>query len=194
MAQGSTTRARKHETHVHSKSKSESEIRSAAQTEVSGEPLWLRTFPFRGFDWDTAIRTYDRHVFVGLLAAGLGPKQARELIPRVWMQLCQQYAEGNITEIQLPDRAIEEAQRVAEAVLANPRPTPRRMSPDAFNRAQVVLLSCPPSSQRVFRMVYENPGLLHREVARETGLSVARVRQILCEVRKAIRRTIEEDV
>jgi DNA-directed RNA polymerase specialized sigma24 family protein len=39
--------------------------------------------------------------------------------------------------------------------------------------------------------VYEDPGVPHAEVAVKVGLSVQRVRQILCEVRKTLREALE---
>ena len=55
---------------------------------------------------------------------------------------------------------------------------------DAFDQ-------CSTSAQNVFRTVYEEPGLSHSEAAAKLGLSVQRVRQVICEVRKKLRRAID---
>jgi RNA polymerase sigma-70 factor (ECF subfamily) len=41
-------------------------------------------------------------------------------------------------------------------------------------------------------LIYENPDLPHAEAAAQVGLSVQRVRQILCEVRKRLRAVLSE--
>ena len=53
------------------------------------------------------------------------------------------------------------------------------------------LRRCPPRAQQVFEEVYGLPGASHSEVARRLGISVQRVRQIICEVRARLRRTLE---
>lgn len=170
-----------------------------------------RTSP-TDFDWNSAIRNYDRRVFLSLLALGLGPEQARELKQKTWTRLLEKYAEGALTEIHLPGLAIRQARflgldalkrggkatgkedKTLEAI-PDPGASPeiKALTKQQLGRAQAALLGCSPSSQRVFRMVYENPGMAHRAVAQQVGLSVQRVRQILCEVRKAVRQAIDEE-
>jgi RNA polymerase sigma-70 factor (ECF subfamily) len=45
----------------------------------------------------------------------------------------------------------------------------------------------------VFRLAYGGEGLSHAEVARRVGLSLQRVRQILCEVRAKLREAMQGD-
>ena len=55
-----------------------------------------------------------------------------------------------------------------------------------------VLATCSASAQAVFRALYDDPPPSHDVVAKRVGLSVQRVRQILCEVRKKIREALEK--
>jgi DNA-directed RNA polymerase specialized sigma24 family protein len=59
--------------------------------------------------------------------------------------------------------------------------------------AEKVLARCSTSARTVFRLAYGNPPLAHVDIAREAGLSLQRVRQILCEVRKELRVALEMD-
>jgi hypothetical protein len=47
------------------------------------------------------------------------------------------------------------------------------------------------SAKKVFRLVYATPGGSCASAAQEVGLSLQRVRQILCETRSHIRRAME---
>jgi RNA polymerase sigma-70 factor (ECF subfamily) len=60
-------------------------------------------------------------------------------------------------------------------------------------RAVDVLSRCSPSARRVFRLAYGGEGLSHSEVAQRVGLSLQRVRQILCEVRAKLRLELERE-
>jgi RNA polymerase sigma-70 factor (ECF subfamily) len=53
------------------------------------------------------------------------------------------------------------------------------------------LSRCSVRAQQVFHAVYGPGGESHADVARRCGLSVQRVRQILCEVRGRLRRALE---
>jgi RNA polymerase sigma-70 factor (ECF subfamily) len=54
-----------------------------------------------------------------------------------------------------------------------------------------VLSACSDSAKKVFRLAYGGDGLSHAEVAERVGLSLQRVRQILCEVRAKLRTALE---
>jgi RNA polymerase sigma-70 factor (ECF subfamily) len=54
------------------------------------------------------------------------------------------------------------------------------------------LRRCPSRAQQVFREVYGPAEASHADVARRLGLSVQRVRQIVCEVRARLRRALED--
>jgi len=56
------------------------------------------------------------------------------------------------------------------------------------------LSRCSPNARSVFRLVYGGEGLDHAQVAERLGLSLQRVRQIVCEVRKLLRGAVEGSV
>jgi RNA polymerase sigma-70 factor (ECF subfamily) len=66
------------------------------------------------------------------------------------------------------------------------------MSKQQLDRLRARLRTCAPSAQQVFRLVYEEL-LGHEQVATRVGLSLQRVRQILCELRKELRGAIVVD-
>ncbi len=160
--------------------------------------------------WDSAIRRYDRKVFLSLLALGLSPEQAREIAQTTWTKLMEKKAEGELDELQLPGLAIRQArflalndlqrrqtqQRVLAAV-PDPGPTPDveqiAMSRQQLDRILDALAECSPIAKRIFRLVYASPRMSHAETARTVGLSLQRVRQTLCETRKHIRHAIERN-
>jgi DNA-directed RNA polymerase specialized sigma24 family protein len=84
-------------------------------------------------------------------------------------------------------------QAMPAAIDGGPSVEDRLLGREQLRRAQQALAACSPSAQRTFGLVYEQPGLAHAEVARQMGLSLQRVRQILCEVRQRIRSAIEGD-
>ena len=53
------------------------------------------------------------------------------------------------------------------------------------------LATCSPTARKVFRLVYATPDGSAARAAQEIGLSLQRVRQILCETRSHIRRALE---
>ena len=55
------------------------------------------------------------------------------------------------------------------------------------------LATCSPTARKVFRLVYATPGGNAASAAKELGLSLQRVRQILCETRVQFARAIEEE-
>ena len=60
------------------------------------------------------------------------------------------------------------------------------------DRVLAALSTCTPTAKKVFRLVYATPGGNAASAAREVGLSLQRVRQILCETRAHIRSSLEE--
>jgi len=69
----------------------------------------------------------------------------------------------------------------------------RLISHERLVRAQAIVAGLHPSARRVFKLVYDDPEISHAAAARETGLSVQRVRQIICEVRSKLRVALEDD-
>lgn len=161
--------------------------------------------------WDVLILRYNHKVVVSLLARGVRIDSARELAQDTWARLVQQQQEGKLTRLCLPSLAITQAsflwldalrRRVpsgASSHSAAELPDPaagqeeRLLGREQPQRAQAALSRCSASAQRVFRILYENPSISHAEAAAQVGLSVQRVRQILCEVRKVLRLAIEDE-
>ena len=81
------------------------------------------------------------------------------------------------------------------AALADPHDDAetRMMTEERVTRAVEVLSGCSPSAKKVFRLAYGGDGLSHAEVAERVGLSLQRVRQILCEIRAKLRTALEGD-
>src|SRR5574338_833079 len=63
--------------------------------------------------WDDAIRRHDRRVSLSVLALGLAPDRAREVVQSTWTRLMERHAEGALTEIELPGLAIRQARFLA---------------------------------------------------------------------------------
>src|SRR5262245_11052218 len=161
--------------------------------------------------WEDAIRRHDRKVFLSVLALGLAPEKAREISQAAWTKLMEREAAGGLEAIELPGLAIKQARFLALNELQRGRAEKRVLAavpdppPDATvervvdSRVQIArvldaLATCSPTARTVFRLVYATPGGSAASAAREVGLSLQRVRQILCETRAHIRRAIEEDV
>ncbi len=158
---------------------------------------------------DAAIRQHDRQVYLSVLALGLAPERAREIAQAAWTRLLEQHASGALPEIELPGLAIRQARFLAfnelkrtklegRVLAAVPEPAPaadvERIVGSREEIAQVLaaLATCSPMARKVFRIVYATPGGNAAKAAKEVGLSLQRIRQILCETRDHIRRAIQE--
>jgi RNA polymerase sigma-70 factor (ECF subfamily) len=160
--------------------------------------------------WDALIQRHHPRVMVTLLARGVVIERARELAQETWIRLIEQQRLGRLDRLELPGLAVRQAAFLAledarrrraptatlEAAGDPSDPTPdqeeRVLTHQQLGRAQAALEACSPSAQRVFRLVYENPDMCHADAARVLGISVQRVRQTLCEVRKRLRAAVEE--
>ncbi len=159
--------------------------------------------------WDDAIRRHGHRVYVSVLALGLSPDRAREIVQATWTRLMEQHAAGALVELEFPGLAIRQARflalnelqrrRVEKRVLAAvpdapPPPDVDRIvaSREQIDRMLDALATCSPTAKRVFRLVYATPNGTCASAAAEVGLSLQRVRQILCETRAVIRRALEE--
>jgi RNA polymerase sigma-70 factor (ECF subfamily) len=158
--------------------------------------------------WDDAIRRHDHRVYLSVLALGLTPDRAREIVQATWTRLIEQHAAGKLTELELPGLAIRQARflalnelqrrkvemRVLAAVPETPaEPNVERVvaGREQIDRVLAALAECSPTAQQVFRLVYATPGGTCASAAQAVGLSLQRVRQILCETRNHIRRALE---
>jgi DNA-directed RNA polymerase specialized sigma24 family protein len=159
--------------------------------------------------WDDAIRRHDRRVYLSLLAFGLAPERARELAQMTWARLLEQHAKGKLDELDLPGLAIKQARFLAlnehqrtktemRVLAAVPDPPPEPAldrvvaSRQELDRVLEALATCSPTARKLFRLVYATPGGTAASAALAVGLSLQRVRQILCETRAHIRRVLEE--
>lgn len=160
-------------------------------------------------EWDAIVRAHDRRVLLLLLAMGLRFDRARELAQATWLRLWEQHQGGKLPRLEFPGLALQQArflgldelrrQRAHDGIertfleVEAPTADPERIviGRQELALVQRALAECPPSSQRLFRLLYEQPALSHAEAAARLGLSVQRVRQVLCEVRKKLRAALE---
>jgi RNA polymerase sigma-70 factor (ECF subfamily) len=159
--------------------------------------------------WDDAIRRHDRRVYLSVLALGIGPDRAKEIVQTTWTRLMEQHASGALAELDFPGLAIRQARflalnelqrrkvemRVLAAVPESPpEPDVDRVvaSRQQMERVLAALATCSPTAKQVFRIVYATPGGSCASAAQAIGLSLQRVRQILCETRHHIRRALED--
>lgn len=160
--------------------------------------------------WDDAVRRHDRRVYLSVLALGLPPERAREITQAAWTRLIEQHQRGALGEIELPGLAIRQARFLAFNELSRTRVENRVLAavpdppaaPDTervvgsrqeIERVLAALATCSPTARKVFRLVYATPGGTASQAAKEVGLSLQRVRQILCETRRHIRRALAEE-
>jgi RNA polymerase sigma factor (sigma-70 family) len=158
--------------------------------------------------WDAAIRQHDRRVYLSVLALGLPSDRAREIVQATWTRLMEQHARGAIGELELPGLAIRQARFLALNELRRARREHRTLAavsdvPPSADVEQLVgtreefalvlaaVATCSPTARQVFRLVYGTPGGNAASAAKELGLSLQRVRQILCETRVHIRAAVD---
>ncbi len=162
--------------------------------------------------WELLIQRHNHRVVLSLLGRGIPIDRAKDLAQEAWTRLIQQQQDGRLARLDLPGLAITQATFLALDAARRDERGPvddapaaidaiahrgggveeRLLERERLERALRALALCPPSAQRVFRLFYEDPSIPHAELAAQVGLSVQRVRQILCEVRKALRGALEE--
>jgi RNA polymerase sigma-70 factor (ECF subfamily) len=160
--------------------------------------------------WSELIARHERRVLLSLLAAGVAPAQAREFAQEAWLMLLNRAKARRLQYLQLPGLAIRQALYLAraqgrrpDARVADPAEAPEELDPAAtpellylsrerLERARARLDGLHHSARSIFLALYQEPQLSHAEVADRVGLSVQRVRQIICEVRKQLRADLEE--
>lgn len=163
-------------------------------------------------DWAALIRVHRGSVLLALLARGVRPGRARELVDDTWADLYERWCAGRLSSLELPGLAISHAtflalrdgarqQRAASfddaADLLNATdhaasPEQRTVGRDLLERVATALNDCPPRARELFEAAYDNPDLAHAALAQRFGISVQRFRQALCEVRARLRRAVEE--
>jgi RNA polymerase sigma-70 factor (ECF subfamily) len=159
--------------------------------------------------WSALVQKHNHRVVVALLGRGAPMDRAKDIAQDAWLRLVEQQREGRLSHLQLPGLAITQAtflflesvRRVrrseplddASDQVMDPRANAEAtlLTEERFARAEKVLARCSPSARNVFKLVYGGEGLDHAEVATRLGLSLQRVRQIICEVRKLLRESFE---
>jgi RNA polymerase sigma factor (sigma-70 family) len=166
--------------------------------------------------WNSLVQRHNHRVVVALLARGVRIDRAKDIAQEAWIRLVEQQRLGRLARLQLPGLAIAQATFLAleaarrdhadrrhdpidepaiACALADPRDDAesRLMTEERVARAVEVLSGCSASARTVFRLAYGGDGLSHAEVARRVGLSLQRVRQILCEVRAKLRAALLDE-
>ena len=184
----------------------------APSDRAAPDPLIARALAGDRPAWAALIAQHDRVVMVSLLARGVAMELARELTQETWLRLIEQQRCGRLHDLRLPGLAITLARFLFLTGLRAVRPVeqppqrPLALAPDPgpsiedrllgreqLSRAEQALAACSPSARQTFALIYDEPSLPHAEVAQRLGLSLQRVRQTLCEVRKRIRSALEGD-
>jgi RNA polymerase sigma-70 factor (ECF subfamily) len=164
--------------------------------------------------WNALVHKHNQRVVVALLARGVRADRAKDIAQEAWIRLIEQQRLGRLDRLVLPGLAITQAAFLAmeaarreaasrhqpidelvTAAIADPRADAesRMMTEERVARALEVLSGCSSSAKEVFRLAYGGDGLSHAEVAKRVGLSLQRVRQILCEVRAKLRVAMQGD-
>src|SRR6476660_6720132 len=63
--------------------------------------------------WGDAVRQHDRKVFLSVLALGVSPDSAREIVQTAWTRLMERHAAGALPELELPGLVIRQARFLA---------------------------------------------------------------------------------
>jgi RNA polymerase sigma factor (sigma-70 family) len=160
-------------------------------------------------EWEQLIRAHDRRVFLSVLALGVRPDRARDVVQMTWTRLIEKDRRGEITMDNIGALAVAQARFLALDELRRASDERKREAamPDLRNeidverlilgrerleRAVVALQGCPPAAQQLFKLLYAEPPMSYTRAAAELGLSLQRVRQLMCELRKRLRVAIEE--
>ncbi len=160
--------------------------------------------------WNALVARHNQRVVVALLGRGLPLERAKDIAQEAWLRLLEQQRAGKLRELKLPSLAITQATFLALDAArrdgktlalaegfdaADPRPLSeqRLIGEERLAHAERILAKCSPSARKVFSLVYGGGNLSHADVAEQVGLSVQRVRQIVCEVRKELRAAFEDE-
>ncbi|MEM9462007.1 MAG: sigma-70 family RNA polymerase sigma factor [Myxococcota bacterium] len=169
-------------------------------------PEVARREPVEEIPWNEMMRRHGRRVVVALVSRGVPLERAKELAQDAWMRVIDRHRAGLIREVSLPGLIITQAGFLARDDMRRTERRARLGEPnrqasrdvaldleqqlDARQQLRVVrsvLDRASPNARRVFELLYGEKALTPNETAAELGLSVQRVRQIVCEIRKRIR-------
>jgi RNA polymerase sigma factor (sigma-70 family) len=159
--------------------------------------------------WAARIARHERALLIALLARGIPLDRAQDLAQMAWTRLWEQQLAGGLAFVELPGLAIRQALlleadarrlqrrqhglRVLERAPAPLDPDEQILSRDQLRRVAAELDRVAPSARKVFELAHGGEGLSHGEIALRIGLSVERVRHVLCELRERLRPLIEEE-
>jgi RNA polymerase sigma factor (sigma-70 family) len=164
--------------------------------------------------WDVLYRLFHRRVLLSLLGKGVAMARAQELSQNAWERVMERSDQGRLTALKLPGLIITVAHRMAvdawrrqkfehlytddaemdRAMDGGVLPEQRAADRERLSRALAALdrlAERKPRARQVFLMTYGD-GLPASEVAQQLGISVQRVRQTICEVRKHLRTELEK--
>ena len=160
--------------------------------------------------WNDLVARHNRSAILALLARGHRADQARDLVQAAWTRLWER--RESLRRLELPGLVIRQAlffaadARRSTRAWAEERSISAPHEPEAtdsdldqhvlsrqqLSRIGEILRQQSPTAQRVFLLVHGGEGLSHAKVAARVGLSVQRVRQVMCELRQRLRAVVEE--
>lgn len=165
-----------------------------------------RREPIPEIPWDEMMRRHGRRVVVALVSRGVPLERAKELAQDAWMRVIDRHRAGLIREVSLPGLIITQADFLARDDIRRKERRARLDEPNQrasrdvaldlegqldarqqLRTVRAVIDRASPNAQRVFALLYGEKAMTPAEVAAELGLSVQRVRQIVCELRKRMR-------
>lgn len=164
--------------------------------------------------WNELMRRYGRRVEVSLVGRGIPLERAKELAQDAWIRIIAQHRAGRLPRLDMPGIVVAQATFLARddlrrrdrraglagdddavarlaAAVTGPDLERRVAARDELRRVLAVVQRSHVSARNVFALLYGAEPRTPAEITGELGLSVQRVRQILCEVRKAIREDLE---
>lgn len=162
-------------------------------------------------DWDAMVQRYDRAVWLKLLALRVPPDRAEDLKQMVWEKLIGKWQRGELQYLQMPGLALQQAEFIArqswrkskcrgtDNVLELSDKRVASLAGDGeqhvLNRAILqkafsLVRAASPMARQVFQLTYRPPGKTANQVGQHLGISEQRVRQILCELRARLRKSV----
>jgi RNA polymerase sigma-70 factor (ECF subfamily) len=195
-------------------------VRSAAAAKPAADDKALCARALAGDEeaWNALVTKHDHRVVVSLLARGVRIDRAKDIAQEAWIRLVEQQRAGRLSHLTLPGLAIAQAAFLSleaarrdgrgESLVAHEADAARYatdlvdpaadaetrlLTTERLERAERVLGGFAPNAREVFRLAYGGEGLSHAVVAERVGLSLQRVRQILCEVRKELKDALESE-
>ena len=156
--------------------------------------------------WGRLAQRSSHRVLVALLAEGFRLDESQDLAQEAWTAIWLKHQRGEFVTLELPGLVIAHARFLAKNLRRrSQRPGPQPAEPEvspgaerrlgaaqALRRVQDALKVRSAQQQRIFRDAVEELRP-HAAIAEAEGLSVQRVRQILWEVRRALRIVLEPD-